>query len=295
MVSSTVIVSNLFLGGTGTMSLSYNTVFNGYTFSSRVMRTDAMENGRWWGFTVSPTPGQTLNLSAFEFSQYGTFGGGGSFQIGYSINSAAGPTNVLATVPLPPLGATGAQRSVSLAGIALQPGQSLSLYVNCLVKGSSQVAYDGVRVLRSGTTALAAFRSSAGLPADGTGDTDAPAGDGVANLLKYAFNMLGSGLGQQPGLATPNTSTLTPSGVSGLPFLSWSQDRLSITFIRRKAATGSGISTFVEFSDTLGIWGTDAQATEASQSLDATFERVTVTSSPHAGPQRFVRVRVSKL
>jgi len=277
------------------MSLNYNTVFNGYTFSSRVMRTDAMENGRWWGFTVSPTPGQTLNLSAFEFSQYGTFGGGGSFQIGYSINSASGPTNVLATVPLPPLGATGAQRSVSLAGIALQPGQSLSLYVNCLAKGSSQVAYDGVRVLRSGTTALAAFRSSAGLPADGSGDTNAPAGDGVANLLKYAFNMLGSGLGQQPGLATPNTSILTPSGVSGLPFVSWSQDRLSITFIRRKAATGPGISTFAEFSDTLGIWGTDAQATEASQSLDATFERVTVTSSPHASPQRFARVKVSKL
>jgi len=188
--------------------------------------------------------------------------------------------------------------------------------VNCLVKGSSQVAYDGVRVLRSGTTALAAFRSSAGLPADGTGDTDtalaafrssaglpadgsgdtnAPAGDGVANLLKYAFNMLGSGLGQQPGLATPNTSILTPSGVSGLPFVSWSQDRLSVTFIRRKAATGPGISTFAEFSNTLEVWGTDAQATEASQSLDATFERVTVTSSPHAGPQRFVRVRVSKL
>ena len=56
-----------------------------------------------------------------------------------------------------------------------------------------------------------------GLAADGSQDLLTPAGDGVKNLLKFAFNMIGSGAGQGATLATPNSAVLAPDGFAGLP------------------------------------------------------------------------------
>ena len=67
-------------------------------------------------------------------------------------------------------------------------------------------------------TGLANFRTNSGLAADGSQDLLTPAGDGVENLLKYAFNMIGSGAGQGATLATPNSAVLAPNGFAGLPF-----------------------------------------------------------------------------
>jgi hypothetical protein len=151
-------------------------------------------------------------------------------------------------------------------------------------------------------TALAVFRTANALPADGSQDNAAPVGDGVPNLLKYAFNMLGSGVGQASALATPNAATLAPAGSAGLPFASLGSGpdagKLQLTFVRRKASASPapGVSYAVQFSNDLGVsdlWAVNASATESATSLDATFERVTVTDSLPHPPRRFVRARVT--
>lgn len=141
---------------------------------------------------------------------------------------------------------------------------------------------------------LASFRTTHGLPADGSQDLLTPAGDGVPNLLKYAFNLLGSDVGQAPTLAEPNTALLTVSTTAGLPSAALTP-RLTLSYIRRKPATNPGITYAVEFNDTLAAdsWATNPFATESVTSIDATFERVTVTDSVSAPVERFVRVKVA--
>ncbi len=148
-------------------------------------------------------------------------------------------------------------------------------------------------------SALATFRTTTGLASDGSQDLLTPAGDGVPNLLKYAFNMLGSGVGQGATLTTPNAAILIANGFAGLPFVGMDgTGKLQLTFLRRKAsATPSpGISYTVEFSNDLGLtdpWAPNGLAAESITSLDATFDRVTVTDSTTSPAKRFVRVKVT--
>ncbi|MBK8479089.1 MAG: hypothetical protein IPL39_23240 [Opitutaceae bacterium] len=123
-----------------------------------------------------------------------------------------------------------------------------------------------------------------------------PAGDGVANLLKYAFNLLGNGPGQTVSLDRPCTTVLAPEGDSGLPAVTLDGGgHLSVLYIRRKGS--SGITYTVEFSGTLATdsWAANAAATETVTSLDETWERVRLTDSVAPAPRRFVRVRVTQL
>ncbi len=147
-------------------------------------------------------------------------------------------------------------------------------------------------------TGMQAFRATYSLAADGSQDTATPAGDGVPNLLKYAFNMIGSRTGQALTLATPNASVLDPSGSAGLPYvslLSAPSSTLQLTYLRRKAASNPGITYAVEFTDDLATWAVNPSATESTTSIDATFERVTVTDSVAAPAKRFARVKVTSL
>ena len=106
--------------------------------------------------------------------------------------------------------------------------------------------------------------------------------------------MIGTGTGQASTLATPNSAVLSPAGFAGLPFGATEAvtGKLTITYIRRKAATNPGISYAVEFSETLSAWGTNLSATESATSIDTTFERVTITDST-TFTKRFVRVKVT--
>ena len=145
-------------------------------------------------------------------------------------------------------------------------------------------------------SALATFRTTHGLAADGSQDLLKPAADGMANLLKYAFNMIGSGTGQASTLATPNAAILTASGSAGLPLVGVDgSGKLTLTYIRRKAASSPspGITYAVEFSDALATWAVNPSATESVTSLDATLERVTVTDSVVGPAKRFTRVKVT--
>jgi len=135
------------------------------------------------------------------------------------------------------------------------------------------------------STGLATLRITHGIAANGTQDLLTPAGDGVQNLLKYAFNMLGSSAGQAASLATPNASLFSANGSAGLPFVGVATSgtdagKLQITYIRRlaSASPAPGITYAVEFSDALATWAVNPLATETTvTSIDPTFERVTVT------------------
>jgi len=155
-------------------------------------------------------------------------------------------------------------------------------------------SYAGVTPTLSAATGIVTFRSTYGLASGGSQDLLTPAGDGVQNLLKYAFNMLGSGSGQAAALATPNAAILTANGSAGLPLIGIESGagKLQLTYIRRNAASFPGITYAVEFSDALAGWAVNASAVENVTSIDTTFERVTVTDSATSS-KRFVRVRVT--
>ncbi len=143
-------------------------------------------------------------------------------------------------------------------------------------------------------TALQTFRSQEGLASDGSQDMETPASDGVENLEKYAFNMIGSGPGQAASIAVPNAQLVTATGNAGMPLTKvTASGHLETTYIRRKANSNSEISYVVEYSNTLesGTWIPNASATESVESIDAIFERVVQTDvlSPSA---RFARVKI---
>ncbi len=144
-------------------------------------------------------------------------------------------------------------------------------------------------------TALSSFRTAHGLTADGSQDLLTPANDGVQNILKFAFNMIGTSTGQVAEITIPNINVLTVNGNSGLPTASMnSLGKLQGNYIRRKATSNRGISYAVEFCNDLssGSWAVNGSATTAVTSLDTTFERVTVTDNL-SQTKRFVRVKVT--
>lgn len=138
-------------------------------------------------------------------------------------------------------------------------------------------------------SALASWRTLQGLAANGSQDLANPSGDGVANLLKFAFNMAPNA----GALATANTSTLTANGTAGLPLITVDgSGRLVVTFVRLKAVNNPGLTYTVETTDDLTTAWQTLNLTGASvTSIDANWERVSVTD-PVISAARFGRVRV---
>ena len=119
--------------------------------------------------------------------------------------------------------------------------------------------------------------------------TATPFGDGVENLLKYAFNM---------NLAGPDASTLPPgTGTSGLPSITTPAaapaGTLRFEFLRRK---GSGLIYTPEKSTTLDnpSW-LPLTAAPAITSINDQWERVIYTEAPDPvpAPACFGRVEVT--
>ena len=151
----------------------------------------------------------------------------------------------------------------------------------------SSVASIGVTVL----TPLPYWRNLQGLAADGSQDLFTPAGDGVANLLKYAFNMAP----KAGDVAKPNISVLQENGTAGLPYIEVDvQGRLTIEFVRRKASTTPGVTYIVETGDTLSSLQALDLTGASVVSIDAKWERVTVTD-PTVTARCFGRVRIAAL
>lgn len=132
------------------------------------------------------------------------------------------------------------------------------------------------------------WANAAGLSGSDALPTAIPFGDGVANLLKYAFNLDGTG---------PDTRHLVPgTGTSGLPVFTYDESGPSpvfrLEYLRRK----SGDATYNPLqSATLqaGSWIT-VTGTISITDIDATWERVTI-EIPDTGstPQLFFKIDVS--
>ena len=124
-----------------------------------------------------------------------------------------------------------------------------------------------------------------GANADPLADPDR---DGIVNVLEYAFR--NDPLAQDAPL-------VAGSGVAGLPIVrrvaGVGGPRLELEYIRRKAASGSGLTYIAEFGDVPGAWQT-AAGVPAVTSLDVNWERVIVQDTAGIGlAQRFGRVRVT--
>ena len=157
-----------------------------------------------------------------------------------------------------------------------------------------------ISTIADSSNGLVTFRMANGLASDGSQDLTTPAADGVSNLQKYAFNMIGGETGQAATLSVPNVSVLAASDTAGLPRVGRESGtgKLQLTYIRRKVISNPGITYSVQFSNNLGIsdpWAANPSASESMVPLDATFERVTLTDSSAASTARFARVMVSGL
>lgn len=143
---------------------------------------------------------------------------------------------------------------------------------------------------------LVGFRNANGLAADGSDDLLTPAGDGVENLLKYAFEMIGADPGQAADLTIPNADVMSASGTAGLPLITTLESgALEVRYIRRVLASNPGITYTVQFGDTLSDFAPNASATESVEFIDSTFERVVVTDSESASEKRFARLVVTSI
>lgn len=147
----------------------------------------------------------------------------------------------------------------------------------------------------SAASPLLTFRTAHDLAADGSQDLLTPGNDRVENILKYAFNMVGSGAGQGSTLSVPNASTVTTNGSAGLPLVGRNgTGKLTLTYLRRKFSTSPGITYAVEFSDSVSTWAVNTSAAESVASIDSNFERVTTTDTSSVS-KRFARVVVISL
>lgn len=135
---------------------------------------------------------------------------------------------------------------------------------------------------------IATWRTLHGLPADGSQDLANPSGDGIQNLLKFAFNMAPA----SGELLWPNVAILPANGTAGLPAIGRdAQGRLVVDFVRRKAITDPGIVYQVETGADLTNWGALDLGAASVTSINSVWERVSVTD-PTPGTRRFGRVRV---
>jgi hypothetical protein len=167
--------------------------------------------------------------------------------------------------------------------------------VGTISNANYQGSGNGTLSISAAPSPLADFRAANGLAANGSQDLLIPAGDGVTNLEKYAFNMIGNGTGQAASLNIPNHRPVGATGTSGLPSLEINGGNSTLTYVRRKASTNPGITYVVEYSDTLavGSWAAYAPASQTPVSIDTNYERVSLTDSIAPAPRRFFRVRIT--
>ncbi len=241
-------------------------------------------------FTAPPTAPSGLSATANSASQ---------ITLAWTDNSA---TETGFKVERSPNGSTGwtlltttAANATGYADTGLSAGTAYYYRVSATNGLDSTVTSTATATTQTG---VQEFRSTLSLASDGSQDALTPAGDGIANLFKYAFNMLGNGTGQAVNLATPNAATLAPGGSAGLPLVGVESGtgKLQITYIRRIASTSPGVTYTVQFTNDVGIgdvWAVNGSATESVTPIDATWERVTTTDSVSSPAKRFARVKIT--
>jgi predicted outer membrane repeat protein len=138
-------------------------------------------------------------------------------------------------------------------------------------------------------TPLLDWRILHGLDPDGDDDFANPSGDGISNILKYAFNLAPFA----GDLQTSNTRVVSPDGISGLPLIGATEEGLLfITFVRRKASSFPEISYEPSSGSDLGNFAPLSLDSATVTSIDDEWERVTVVD-PVASDTRFGRIGVT--
>jgi len=273
------------IGTTGVGSHLREAAFDGNRFS---FYDATSPNGHWVGLDL----GTAFQISSIRYYPRGDNLNGrmlnGIFQGSNTADFSSGVVNLHTITSIPSVTYTTATIS----------NNGTFRYVRYLAPNNSFGNVAEIQFYRSvASSALATFRSTYGLAANGSQDSLTPAGDGVQNLLKYAFNMLGNGTGQGSNLSVANRSVIIANGSAGLPLVDLDAGKLRVTFVRRISTGNPGVGYAVEFSDTLvnGTWVVNGSATTVVTNIEATFERVVVTDNATSANKRFVRTRVTVL
>ena len=171
--------------------------------------------------------------------------------------------------------------SVALSGDTALVGEELGDMPEALDAGSVHVFRHLV------FESYGEWAAAAGLEGPEADPQAAPHGDGVENLLKYAFNLDGSG---------PDVRVLAPgTGTAGLPAITLArggpQPVLRFEWLRRKHC---GLGYTPQKSTDLTHWAPLAASPDVTE-IDAFWERLTVAEpcDPATTPRLFGRVEVS--
>ncbi|TAG06971.1 MAG: hypothetical protein EAZ42_13345 [Verrucomicrobia bacterium] len=166
-------------------------------------------------------------------------------------------------------------------------------YLHPSLGDAAEVEFRG-SIQTNSLTGIQQFRADMNLAPDGSQDRLEPGADGVSNLLKYAFNLIGTGLGQTQQLDQPNNTVWEEGKLAGLPRVSLVESgKWQIDYIRRKVAGMPGIRYEVEFSKTLqqAEWLLEPAVVEIVTSLNASIERVSLVMTTE-DLACFFRIRV---
>lgn len=233
--------------------------------------------------------GSAADIGAFELVQtqaaipiVSPLGGTYENSVQITINSISPATTVRYTLD----GSTPSSTNGQLYAAPFSFAQNTMVKAIAYGRGwlDSPVATVGYSVL----SPLPYWRNLQGLAADGSEDLANPSGDGVANILKYAFNLAPNA----GDLTKANYQLLSDNGTAGLPMITRDdQGRLVIAFVRRNASTNPGISYVVETGENLGALAPLDLSAANVVFIDGIWERVTVVDSAIT-TTRFGRVRI---
>jgi hypothetical protein len=198
---------------------------------------------------------------------------------GYAVSALGLPSTLVI-----PAGSAFVDQNVILPLVNETTSYGLDLGADWYLKESTIL-----EVLPGSGTAYDSWALAAGLSGANSARNATPQNDGIANILKFAFNLnpnapdvrqLVAGTGDRAGLPCGVVSS-SPGGKA-----------LIIEYIRRKASSNPGITYTVQFSSDLQTW-TAAGLPETVVDMGGIWERVFVRDDPPAGStSRMGRVKV---
>jgi len=254
-----------------------------------------------WLFTGAWTPPvqatATATIAAGKVTAVNPVNAGGGYLVGYSPTvsiTGGGGTGAQAT---PVVSTTGQVTGfvVTNQGTGYTSAPTVTLGSPAVTTPAQLEAF--VAVLLGNTTGQTTWSwvFANGLTGANALATANPKGDGIENLLKYAFNL-------NPNVAYSGPSSIiTPTGSAGLPLVDTINvsgvDYLQITYVRR--INENSIAYMPEFSSTLGdpmSWEDATNNPTTITPIDGIWERVTVRDSlpTSAVPARYGRVCVTE-
>jgi hypothetical protein len=179
--------------------------------------------------------------------------------------------------------ASGASTTMTVSFKSSALGEETARLYLSTKRGESNVILFPIQLTATATSGLPLFEAwavDAGLGEEASPEAT-PHGDGVANLLKYAFNMDGQ---------AADVSLMPQAGVSGLPRVSrvpGATAKLRLEFVRRK---NSGLIYTPQYGTTLDDFIAMTAIPQVTN-IDDEWERV-VVEQPISSPTAFARVKV---